>query len=694
MIAPIKQDTQKQLLYKIVLSIVFGLIGYFINSQSIVILPQPYRVCLMLGLLLPMIITQSWGWKYGLLSALAMAFLHAKWIFTEGYPALLTIPLFLIWIAWHGYCSEKRGVSNKVFWNQYIVELPYRIIQVILLYTLFRQLFELNSLIWDPNVKYSSIPISVINTIALIEVVNGYIVLLMSDLMLNIDTIRKVLKLKTIDRETVKASQIVGIAILFGCLYWILDAIIDYLIFYPNQGNILDLLILKVPPQELFSRSAFLLACLLGGVLLWKFISGRMESEQALNLAEHRFKLVVELSPYPIAIIDSNYVFEYLNPRFTETFGYTTEEIPSINDWIKKLHPSKEKAADKTEKWDEYFKKHMNSATVSSLTEISNKKGEKRIVQLKLMQMKESKYFIIFEDITKRKQAEAQLQKLNEELEKRVEKRTSELKDTNMALKNTLDELRSTQQQLIDSEKMAALGNLVAGVAHEINTPIGIGITAISHLNQKSKDMDERFTNSKLKKSDLRKYVEIATESSSLVLSNLNRAADLVRSFKQIAVDQSVEEKRTFNIREYLDEILNSLHHQIKRTKHEIKIDCPDNLKITSYPGAFYQIVVNLLINTLVHGFDGIEEGIINIKVSEKNDEFFIEFSDNGVGIKKDILGRIFDPFFTTRREQGGSGLGLHIVYNLVNHKLGGKISCNSKYRKGTVFNIEIPDMK
>lgn len=304
----------------------------------------------------------------------------------------------------------------------------------------------------------------------------------------------------------------------------------------------------------------------------------------------------------------------------------------------------------------------------------------------------EKGYFVtIYDDITERKWAEESLHKLNEELEQRVQARTNELRKANKDLQESLCRLEQAQNQLVQSEKMAALGSLVAGIAHEINTPVGIGVTAASHLRQKTEDMKLSYEQQAMKRSAFEKYLEIANDSTLMILVNLQRAADLIQSFKQVAVDQTSWDTRTFKLREYIDQVLLSLLPKLKRTQHTITVNCSHDIELTSYPGDFSQIITNLVINSLTHGFEQIDRGKIVLDVSTRNDLLVIEYRDNGKGIPQEYLSKIFEPFFTTKRGTGGSGLGLNIVYNLVTQRLHGRITCHSVEGSGTTFTIEIP---
>ena len=282
------------------------------------------------------------------------------------------------------------------------------------------------------------------------------------------------------------------------------------------------------------------------------------------------------------------------------------------------------------------------------------------------------------------KKAKEEITDLNNGLELTVETRTKELKEN---LKN----LKLAQTQLVESEKMASLGNLVAGVAHEINTPVGISLTGITHFQHITTELKKLYDDNNLSQDEFEKYIKTSYEISDSVYKSLTRAAQLIRSFKQVAVDQSNEQLRNFNIKEYIEEVLLSLHNRIKKTKHNINIYCDKNLNIQSYPGAFSQILTNFIMNSLIHGFKNDKEGNIEIYVTQVDNNIEIIYKDNGKGINKTNLKKIFDPFFTTNRKGGGSGLGLNIVYNIVINRLHGKIKATSQINKGITFTITFP---
>lgn len=294
-------------------------------------------------------------------------------------------------------------------------------------------------------------------------------------------------------------------------------------------------------------------------------------------------------------------------------------------------------------------------------------------------------------DVSASAESAEALRKLNDELEHRVEERTRALRLSNRELQFTLDELKQMQKQLVEAEKMAALGGLVAGIAHEINTPLGIGVTAASHLEDETRRLMQLFAENKVSRAVMDAYQSDALQSSQLILSNLRRAGQLIKSFKQVAVDQSSEQAREVHLKTYLEEILVSLGPALKKTPHTVSMKCPEDLQIYTYPGAVSQIVVNLVMNSLIHAFDGIAQGHIQIQCEGYDEEWLLLYRDNGVGMTDEIRQRVFDPFFTTKRGQGGSGLGLHVVYNLVTQLLHGSLDCVSAPGRGVEFQIQMP---
>ncbi len=282
------------------------------------------------------------------------------------------------------------------------------------------------------------------------------------------------------------------------------------------------------------------------------------------------------------------------------------------------------------------------------------------------------------------------INKISQELHNRQFAEIDALLEKNNA-EIAYNELIKTKNSLVQTEKMAALGRLVAGIAHEVNTPLGITLTVASQLKGESIKLASMVEEGSLKKSQLVEFMDLACESSRLIFSNSKRASELIQSFKQIAVDQSSQIKRTFFLCEYLKEVLHSLNPKIKATSIDIKFHCSEIINMNSYPGALSQVITNLVLNAIIHAYDEKQKGTVSISAFMLDQNVEIKVTDNGYGIKQELLGKIFDPFFTTKQGQGGTGLGLNIAFNIVTQTLKGTISVTSEVNKGSCFTINIP---
>ena len=279
----------------------------------------------------------------------------------------------------------------------------------------------------------------------------------------------------------------------------------------------------------------------------------------------------------------------------------------------------------------------------------------------------------------------------NQALENRLSARTDALKESNQELLSTLEKLHEFQDQLVETEKMASLGDMVAGIAHEVNTPIGLGVTASSLLADKLSEIKMAFDNQTLKSSQLKKFLTDSDENVAIIFRNLERAAKLISSFKKVAVDQSSAESRTFNVSGLVDEVLLTISAKIESANVNVKVNCPEELYITSKPGPINQILINLILNSIFHAFDGLDNGTITINIMNLSDQLHINYRDDGNGIDESIKAKIFDPFTTTKRGSGGSGLGMHLVYNLVTQALDGHITLEEEEERGVSFDITFP---
>lgn len=289
---------------------------------------------------------------------------------------------------------------------------------------------------------------------------------------------------------------------------------------------------------------------------------------------------------------------------------------------------------------------------------------------------------------SKQARTNQQLRHLNLEIKQRNE----EVLQQRDQIQAALERLEATQVQLLESEKMAALGGMVAGVAHEINTPVGVGITASSHLHQSTEQLVADFNRGELSREQFQQYLQKVYDATAILQDNLERTAALVQSFKQVSVDQVTEQARSFYLREYIEHVLAGLktNAKAKDIALTVEIDCPESLRLNSYPGVFAQIITNLFNNALQHAFRGLTEGAITIRAAYHGEDLQLDFADNGRGMDTATQKRVFEPFFTTDLQEG-TGLGMHIVYNLVSQKLGGTMRLESKLGQGTQFSILVP---
>lgn len=273
------------------------------------------------------------------------------------------------------------------------------------------------------------------------------------------------------------------------------------------------------------------------------------------------------------------------------------------------------------------------------------------------------------------------------ELAMKLQERNHDLNASNTELENMLVSLKEAQDKLIESEKMASLGSLVAGVAHEINTPVGVGLMGITQFKEDIDAITKRYNNRELTPTDFEVFLTDANEICELVKTNLDRTAQLVKGFKQIAVDQTSEEDREVNLSHYVSEVIASLNSVLKKSQAAVTLTCPDNIVVVLNPGLLYQVLSNLIMNSINHGFKDTPAGQILIVIEDSgNTQFSLNYRDNGSGISAEHLPQIFNPFFTTNRANGGTGLGLNVTYNIITSALGGSIECRSDIGEGVEF--------
>ena len=397
----------------------------------------------------------------------------------------------------------------------------------------------------------------------------------------------------------------------------------------------------------------------------------KRQIEIQLEAHERRWRTVLETSPIGFSIIDAkDHRRLYANPKCREILGLGDQET---NGGMP-LRDSFVNPAD-----FDTLRNRLERGEVVSGYEVERRRSDGStwwsILEIQPIEIDgQPSYMVWHYEVTARRGAEAELRAAKERAEA------------------ALADLRSAQRTLVQSEKMASLGGLVAGIAHEINTPLGISLTSASLLAEESRRLSETMNAGTLRRSDLARFLGLVLESSDLLLANSQRAAELIKSFKQVAVDQAADDCRWFNLREYIDEVMMSLGPRLKRSALTVAIDCPDGIEVQGFPGALAQVLTNFVMNSLTHAFEPGQAGRLGITVTlpERNLVQLV-FEDDGKGIPEAVLPKIFDPFFTTNRSGGGSGLGLNIVYNLIRQQLGGEITVTSTAGRGTAFTVRFP---
>lgn len=283
------------------------------------------------------------------------------------------------------------------------------------------------------------------------------------------------------------------------------------------------------------------------------------------------------------------------------------------------------------------------------------------------------------------------LVKVSDRLQNQMTQLNQELDRRRAQAEEALEQLRQAQETLVQTEKLASLGALVGGVAHEINTPVGIALSCASHLADSTKSIRALFEADDVGVDDFERYMDTAADTAKLIVANCERAADLIRSFKQVAVDRTSSERRGFRLLDTINETVTALKPNLRQGGHQVSVSCPPDLELDGYPGVISQVLTNFVMNSLTHGFEAGQNGHIGIAATAEGDQVRLVYADDGKGIAEEHRNRIFDPFFTTRRGSGGSGLGLHIVFNLVTGPLGGSVVLEQAGEKGASFVLSFP---
>ncbi|MDI4236881.1 PAS domain S-box protein [Bradyrhizobium sp. Arg237L] len=403
-------------------------------------------------------------------------------------------------------------------------------------------------------------------------------------------------------------------------------------------------------------------------------ITDQKRAEDAIAEGRRLLQMVIDTVPAVINVKDRNLRYVLMNRYMAgifgiephEALGHTTGELMARYGAAKTDENDKRVLSGRTELgfYEEEYKDvagNMRQWLVNKLPILDINGEIENIVTVAL-------------DIGERKRSEHEMRKARDAAE--------------AALRN----LRETQNSLIEAEKLAALGRLVAGVAHEVNNPVGISLTVASALERKAATFAAQVERGELRRSSLNDFLATTSDASSQLVANLNRAAELIQSFKQVAADRNYSDQRNFDLGDLTEQVVMSLRPGLRKHNLTLNVDCQPNLIMNSYPGPYGQVLTNLFLNSVAHAFPDGKPGIVDIQVrASGRDNVEVIFSDNGCGMSLDVRRRAFDPFFTTRRDQGGTGLGLHIVYSIVTTRLGGRLDLDSEPGGGTRIQIILP---
>jgi PAS domain S-box-containing protein len=411
-------------------------------------------------------------------------------------------------------------------------------------------------------------------------------------------------------------------------------------------------------------------------------------AEQRLRESEARFKMLFDTAPVSLTVTDHEGRLMAINQELTRVFGHTQAEVlgkrtDEIAFWP---DPHERKRI-----WDSYRRDGIVQGQVAKVSLRQGRPGDVAIWSSTVTLDGKPAIIWALLDMTEEFDAKRALKELNTSLETRVQRRSAELEEANADLSRALDTLKRTQHDLISSEKMASLGSLVAGIAHELNTPIGNSLLAATSLSDRVAGFRRQLEEGTLKRSVLNEHLSDVVLACGLISGSLHRAANLIASFKQVAVDQTNDELRMFDLRAVLEDTLATFTPRLRRANCAGKVEVEGALSLHSYPGSLCQVINNLITNALVHAFEQRPSAAIAIRAREAGAEVVIEFADDGVGMAEDVLHRVFDPFFTTRMGRGGTGLGMNIVYNIVTGVLGGRIDIATALGEGTTVTIAIP---
>jgi PAS domain S-box-containing protein len=413
------------------------------------------------------------------------------------------------------------------------------------------------------------------------------------------------------------------------------------------------------------------------------------ESQRRLRESEERFRTLFDMTPLPLSVSDQDGRIIGANQALVRTFGTPLHELigkrsDQVTFWAS---PNERQRI-----WNEFRQHGVVHGEMADVVLPDGGPGQVAIWSSSLML--DGRHAIIWAllDLTQEMQAKQQLRELNDALESRVRERSAALEQANRDLSNALETLQRTQHDLIAAEKMASLGSLVAGIAHELNTPIGNSLLASTALDDRVQEFTQTIANGSVRRSTLNHHLEEVQLACGLISSSLEKAAALIASFKQIAVDQTNDQRRHFRLQAVALDTVATYTPRLRRSAIQMEVDVPPELELDSYPGSLYQVFNNLINNALMHAFEDRQCGQLWLSARTiENRQVEIVFRDDGIGMPEEVLRHVFDPFFTTKMGNGGTGLGMNIVYNIATGVMGGRIAIDSAPGEGTTIRLVVP---
>ena len=634
----------KEIIYKIFISIVLGLIGFCLNIHPFIFLLPFHEIKFMAGLVCPMIVSFRWGWRYGLLSAIFCLAFNTMWI-KGGWISILTVLMFILWIVWHGWCAKRFGKTGEKKWNPYVFEIPFRLFNTLILYTIFRWTFQLNPPAWASEMTVTSISLSFVNVTAIEALVNGYLILLLSDVLIIFEPIRKIFGLKEI-KEQKRYNYLLGAAVLIGCFFWVIDGAFslifrDFSNSMPLRGteSLLDLIVFQVPPYAMFERLSFFIALLIGVILSTRYINKYSSSEKLL-------KKIVKISPYPITVVDSGGRVEYINPEFVESFGYQLEDIPTVTEWYNKIFPNVFDRRDFIAHWQEDMSEAKKLNREPRMFNVTNKNGNIENIIFRQVILEAEKEYIICENVSDRIRAEEKFRKLNEELEHRVKKRTVQLESTNKELEA-----------------------FSYSVSHDLRAPLrSIDGFSMALLEEYNDQMDEEGK-------DYLKRVRSASQ-------RMGQIIDDLLSLSRISRRELHKEEVNLSV------IAERIISKLQEREPDRKVDIVIGHKVTAIcdPNLIEVVLENLLSNAWKFTSKQEKPWIVFDTVLQDNEIGYC-VRDNGAGFDMAYAGKLFGAFQRLHKDTDfeGFGIGLATVMRIINRHEG-RIWAEGYVDRGATF--------